>query len=101
MSLLTSKVPRSLETKTKLLGFELGDVLLVFLYLTLSNLAFGRTELKLPIVWGGTLLVAGLLHLFKKGKPDRHLEHFGQYLRTPDILAADTPDTELTPYPYA
>ena len=45
MSLLTSKVPRALETKTKLFGFELADVLIIFIYLAVTNLIFGGTIL--------------------------------------------------------
>ena len=44
MSLLTSKVPRSLESKTRLFGFELGDLLLIFFYLASSNLVFGAPD---------------------------------------------------------
>ena len=51
--LVTSKVQRSLDAKTRLFGFELGDLLLIFLYLAISNLIFGGTRLKFPLVWLG------------------------------------------------
>jgi hypothetical protein len=98
MSLLTSKVPRSLETKTKLFGFELGDLVLIFLYLALSNLVFGQTNLKLPLVWLGTLALGAVLYFTKRGKPDHHLEHLGEYLRAPGILSAGKADTKYQPY---
>jgi hypothetical protein len=59
MSLFVSKVPRALDIKTKLFGYELGDLLMIFLYLALSNLIFGSTRLKAPLVWGGTVVLAG------------------------------------------
>lgn len=99
MSLLVSKVPRSLESKTRLWGFELGDLLVVFLYLALSNLFVGTTRYKFPIVWLGTVALSVTLFFLKRGKPDRHLEHLCQSLRSPSILSAGSPDTEYQPYP--
>jgi hypothetical protein len=98
MSLLTSKVPRSLETKTKLFGFELGDLVLIFLYLALSNLVFGQTNFKLPLVWLGTLALGAILYFTKRGKPDHHLEHLGEYLRAPGVLSAGKADLQYQPY---
>ena len=99
MSLLTSKVPRTLEIKARLFGFELGDLLLVFLYLALSNLIFGATSLKFPMVWLGTALIAITLYLVKRGKPDQYLQHLAEYHRSPSILSAGTPDTQYRPFP--
>lgn len=96
--LLISKVPRSLDAKTRLLGFELGDLLFIFLYLALSNLIFGNTQLKIPLVWGGTLLIAGLLYFVKRNQPDHYLEHWGEFRRTPGTLSAGVPDTEYRPF---
>jgi len=98
MSLLVSKVPRSLETKAKLFGFELGDLLLIFLYLSVSNLIFGTTVLRPYAVWLGTLALAGTLYFVKRGKPDGYLQHLGEYSRLPGLLSAGVPDTEYYPY---
>ncbi len=96
--LLASKVPRALDAKTRLFGFELGDLLLIFLYLAISNLLFGGTRLKFPVVWLGTLAIAGVLYFVKRNKPDNYLEHWGEFRRTPGILSAGSPDTEYQPY---
>ena len=98
MSLLVSKVPRALEMKTRLFGFELGDLLFIFLYLTLSNLIFGQTRLKFPVVWLGTIGLALALHFMKRGKPDGYLQHAGEYYAAPGILSAGSPDLEYRPY---
>jgi len=98
MSLLVTKVPRSLESKTKLFGFELGDLLLVFIYLSVSNLIFGTTVLKPYAVWLGTLALAGTLYFVKRGKPDGHLQHLGEFTRLPGVLSAGVPDTEYFPF---
>lgn len=96
--LLASKVPRALDTKTRLFGFELGDLLLIFLYLSISNLLFGGTPLKIPLVWIGTLGLALGLYFVKRNKPDHYLEHWGEYQRSPGVLTAGAPDTEYRPY---
>lgn len=96
--ILTSKVPRSLEKKTRLFGFELSDLLLIFLYLALSNLIFGQTSLKPLIVWGGTIAIASSLYLFKRGKPDNYLQHYGEFLYADSVLSASQPDTDYRPY---
>jgi hypothetical protein len=98
MSLLVSKVPRSLETKARLFGFELGDLLVIFLYLAVSNLIFGTTRLKFPVVWLGTVALAAGLYFLKKGKPDQYLQHYGEHLRTPGILTANVADTHYRVY---
>jgi hypothetical protein len=96
--LLSSSVPRALDTKNKLFGFELSDLLFVFLYLSLSNLIFGSTKLKLVIVWLGTLVLGLALHFLKRNKPDHHLQHWGEFQRSPGTLCAGRPDTEYQPY---
>lgn len=96
--ILTSKVPRSLEKKTRLFGFELSDLLLIFLYLALTNLIFGQTSLKPLIVWGGTLALGSSLYFFKRGKPDNYLQHYGEFLYATSVLSASQPDTDYRPY---
>ena len=98
MSLLVTKVPRSLETRTKLFGFELGDLLLVFLYLSVSNLIFGTTVLRPYAVWLGTAALACTLYFIKRGKPAGYLQHWGEYTRLPGLLSPGVPDTEYYPY---
>ena len=96
--LSVSKVPRALDTKTRLFGFELADLLLIFLYLAISNLIFGGTHLKIPLVWIGTLVIAAVLYFVKRNKPDHYIEHRGEFQRTPGILSAAAPDTEYRPF---
>ena len=96
--LLNSKVPRSLEKKTRLFGFELSDLLFVFLYLALSNLVFGQTKLKPVMVWGGTVALGCGLYFLKRGKPDGYVQHYGEFLYSPSVFSAATPDTDYLPF---
>jgi len=90
--LLTTKVPRSLEMKTKLFGFELSDVLIIFGNLTLTNLVFGTTSFRVPVVWGSTLVIGVLLFFVKKGKPDGYLQHYGEFIVAQSVRMAGAPD---------
>ncbi len=98
MNLLISKIPRSLESKTKLLGFELADLLLIFLYLSISNFLFGQTSLKLPLVYIGTIAISLTLYLTKKGKPENYLQDKLSYILNPSIFSANLSDKQYKPY---
>jgi hypothetical protein len=93
--LLTTKVPRALEAKTKLFGLELTDVLIIFANLSITNLIFGSTSLRVPVVWGSTLILGALLFFIKRGKPDGYLAHYGEYLAAPSLRAAGAPDLKF------
>lgn len=92
--LLVSKVPRALDLKNKLFGFELSDVLIVFFNLSVMNLIFGGTPLRFPMVWGSTTLFACFLYFIKRGKPDNFLQHYVEYLLSPHYRSSGTPDTQ-------
>lgn len=89
MPLLTSPTPRTLENKLKLLGFELLDLLLIFLYLSISNLLFGQTSFKLPLVWIGTLILTIILYFVKKDKPENYIGDALSNLINPNIFSAN------------
>ncbi len=78
--LLVSSVPRALEMKSKIFGFEIPDLLIIFLNMTLMNLVFGTTSFRYPLVWGTTLSLALVLFFAKRGKPDNYLQHLGEYI---------------------
>ncbi len=90
--LLASRVPRALDLKNKLFGFELADVLIVFFSLSVTNLIFGGTHFRVPLVWGANTVLALVLHFSKKGKPDGYLQHLGEYLSTREQRFAGLPD---------
>lgn len=97
-SLLTSTVPRTLETKNKILGLELSDVLLLILNLSIQNLVFGSTSLKIPMVFGTSLGLGLLLFSFKRGKPDGFIQHSIEHLISPTVRAANSPDPHYRPF---
>lgn len=90
--LLTSRVPRALEMKSKLFGFELTDLLLIFFNLAITNLIFGGTSLRYPLVWGTTLSMALFLYFVKRGRPDNYVQHLGEFIIRPAYFAAGGAD---------
>lgn len=97
-SLLTSSVPRTLDAKAKIFGLELPDVILLLLNLSIQNLIFGSTSLKIPMVFGTSLVLAGVLFIFKRGKPDQYLQHFLEHLMAPTVKSANTTDIHFQPF---
>lgn len=90
--LLTSSVPRTLETKSKIMGFELSDVLILLLNLSMQNLIFGGTSMKIPMVFGSSFILGSLLFFFKRGKPDNYIQHYSEHLLSPVVRSANAPD---------
>ncbi len=85
--LITTRVPRALEMKSKLFGFELPDLLLIFFNLGMTNLIFGGTNLRYPLVWGTTLSLALFLYFVKRGRPDNYIQHLGEFFLRPAYFA--------------
>ncbi len=90
--LSTTKVPRALEMKTKIFGFELPDLLLIFMNLAITNLVFGTSNFRYPLVWGTTLGLALFLFFAKRGRPDNYLQHLGEFIAQSAYKAAGAPD---------
>ncbi len=90
--LMTSKVPRALEMKSKLFGYELPDLLLIFMNLALTNLVFGTSSFRYPLVWGTTLFLALFLFFAKRGRPDNYLQHLIEHYVRPVYFAAGRGD---------
>lgn len=99
-SLLISTVPRTLETKNKILGLELSDVLILLLNLSLQNLIFGSTAMKTPMVFGTSIAMGLILFFFKRGKPDQYLQHFFEHLMMPTVKSANSTDPQYRAFPH-
>ena len=79
MALNQSKVTKSLERKLKIVGFEVPDILAIFILLAVLNFVFASSQYKLFLSWGPALLFALLLRLGKRGKPEGYLVHLAKY----------------------
>jgi hypothetical protein len=89
MSIKTTKVSRSLDKKLKLFGFEVFDLLLVFLLLAILNLMFGGGGIvSVATVWLPPAFLALSLRILKRGKPEKFLFHEIKYRIDPGIYSA-------------
>ncbi len=93
--LLTSKVPRALEMKSKLFGFELPDLLLIFMNLAVTNLVFGSTAYRYTLVWGTSLGLAAFLFFLKRGKPEGFVQDLIEFWVKPSYRSAGARDRKF------
>ncbi len=88
MELRTTSVSKCLDKKLIIFGFEVPDILAIFLSLSILNFLFGQTNLKLFLVWLPVLILALALYFGKKGKPDNFLIHWLRFQIKPGIFSA-------------
>ena len=76
MSLRVTKTNPCLERKLKIGGFEVVDLLAIFLLISVLNLLTGPLNMRAVTVWIPSFLLAATLWISKRGKPDNYLVHF-------------------------
>lgn len=99
MALRSESTSQSLEKKLLIMGFEVPDVLAIFLLLSILNFTFGQTNYKLLLVWGPVLVAAVTLRIGKRGKPDNYLVHLAKFHTRPKYLSAFKDPTLSNPPP--
>ena len=97
MALRSEPTSKSLEKKLLILGFEVPDVLAIFLLLSVLNFIFGQTNYKLFLVWLPVATVAIVLRISKRGKPDNYLLHVIKFHMRPKYLSAFNEPTKNEP----
>lgn len=88
MSLKVTSVSQCLEKKLQVAGFEIPDLLFIFFLLSVLNFFFGAGSAKLFCVWLPTILVALVIRIGKRGKPDNYLLHLAKYCVRPKTIWA-------------
>lgn len=99
MSLRSEPTSQSLEKKLLIAGFEVPDILTIFLLLSILNFTFGHTHYKLFLVWLPVVLSATVLRLGKRGKPDNYMVHFVKFHFRPKYYSAFQDPLNTTPPP--
>ena len=79
MALKTTQVSRCLDKKLQISGYEVPDLLAIFFFLSLLNFLFGKTDMKLALVWFPTISIAMLLRFGKRNKPENYLIHLVRF----------------------
>jgi hypothetical protein len=88
MSLRSEPTSQSLEKKLLIAGFEVPDVLAIFVLLSILNFVFGKTHYKLFLIWLPVVAVAAVLRIGKRGKPDGYLIHLVKFHVSPKYFSA-------------
>lgn len=88
LEIRTTPVSKCLDKKLKVFGFEVMDLLALFLTISILNFIFGKTDFKLILVWLPSALLAGILYFGKRGKPENYLIHWLRFQFFPSIYSA-------------
>lgn len=99
MELKVTPVSKCLDKKMMILGFEIPDLLFIFLMMSVLNFLFGSTSLKWLFVWLPSLSLAMTIRFTKRGKPDNYLVHWLRFQIKPGVLAAFSDPSQDVPSP--
>jgi hypothetical protein len=99
MDLKVTEVSRCLDKKMMIMGFEVPDLLIIFLTISILNFLFGTTNLKWLLVWLPSASLALTIRLTKRGKPENYLIHWLRFQMKPGILKAFPEPTMNVPPP--
>lgn len=98
MELKVTEVSRCLDKKMMIMGFEVPDLLFIFLTMSILNFLFGTTNLKWLFVWLPSAAIALTIKFSKRGKPDNYLIHWLRFQIKPGVLTAfDDPTNDIPP----
>ncbi len=99
MSLKTTPVSKCLDKKLIIFGFEVLDLLAIFLTLSLLNFIFGRSGFKIVLIWLPSVALAVLLRVSKRNKPENYLMHWLRFQFRPGVWSAFVDASTWTPLP--
>lgn len=83
-------ISKCLDRKLVIFGFEVLDLIGIFIALSVLNLLFGQSSLRWLLVWLPTAALAALLRLGKRGKPEKFLTHWVRFQVRPGAYSAFT-----------
>jgi hypothetical protein len=86
--LKTSRVHRKLDTQLKILGFEIMDLLAIMMFAAVNNLLLGRFKIAPIFVIIIPAILAAVLYVVKRDKPENYLLHLIRYKFSPGFYSA-------------
>lgn len=99
MALRSEPTSQSLEKKLLIIGFEVPDVLAIFLLLSVLNFFLGQLGNKPLFVWLPVACAAVVLRIGKRGKPDNYLVHLAKFYLKPKYYSAFQEPSQKVPPP--
>jgi hypothetical protein len=98
MDLKVTSVSKCLDKKMMIMGFEIPDLLFIFLSMSILNFLFGTTSLKFFFVWIPSISLALTIRLTKRGKPENYLIHWLRFQIKPgNLVAFPDPSHDIAP----
>ena len=94
-SLKTSRVHRKLDTRLRILGLEIMDLLVVMGIAATNNLFLGRTSFAPIFVLLLPLVLAIILYFIKRNKPENYLLHLLKYLTSSGFYSAGSVNEQI------
>lgn len=94
-----TSVSKCLDKKLQMFGFEMPDLLAIFLSLSTLNLLFGSHPYKFLFVWIPPAILAVVLRIGKRGKPENFLIHWLRFQISPGVYSAFLKSTEAQSLP--
>ncbi|MBK24508.1 MAG: hypothetical protein CME70_10990 [Halobacteriovorax sp.] len=88
MKLSQSIVHRKLDSKLKIVGLEIHDLLFVLLFAAIMNLILGQTAIGFYLVFVVPAIMAAVLFIVKRDKPDSFLVHAIRYYTNSGVFSA-------------
>lgn len=92
--ILQSPVYKNINKKTQIFGFELFDSFLVLATFAILNFILAGSI----FTWFITASVAVILYFGKKDKPEGFLLDSLQFIASPKVFSASSPDFEWVPF---
>lgn len=93
--LKVSRVHRKLDTRLKILGFEIMDLLAIMMLAAVNNLILGRLNFAPVFVIVIPAILAAVLYIVKRDKPENYLLHLLRYLSSPGLYSAGLKNEKL------
>lgn len=87
MSIKITQANKTFDQKLKLMGYEVFDLVVLFIILSVLNFIFGDGH-KLFFVWLPILTLAVILRVGKRGKPENYIIHLIKYHLSPGVYSA-------------
>lgn len=95
-NLKSSRVHRKLDSRLKILGLEMMDLLVIMMLAALNNLFWGRTKFAPVFVIILPSVIAVILYIVKRDKPENYLLHFLRYHASPGLYSAGQANSDLS-----
>jgi hypothetical protein len=93
--LKTSRVHRKLDARLKILGLEIMDLLAIMMFAAVNNLILGRMKFAPVFVIVVPSIMAAVLYIVKRDKPENYLIHLLRYLFSPGLYSAGLKNEKL------